>query len=80
MRKTKIAALCLFVIFAFVTPREAQATGWTDNNDGYTYSDENGCMHHVHTQEWRFLGITWNTRTVDVIVDCDDDGPDPLQE
>lgn len=79
MRKTNFTALILFVILAIAIPRFAEAkTGWNDVDDGYTYSDERGCMHHVHTQEWRLLGITWKTRTVDVIVDCDNNGPDPV--
>lgn len=81
MRKTKFTALILFLILAVAIPRTAEAKiGWVDNADGHTYSDSDGCMHHVHTREWRFLGITWKTETVDIKVDCDKDGADPVNE
>lgn len=46
------------------------AMGWTDVNDGWAAIDENGCLVHIHTQEWTFLWITWDTRTVVDVVWC----------
>jgi hypothetical protein len=58
-----------FVIFSFVlilmlTPMPAEAAGWTDADDGWTTTDQNGCLVYIHTQEWRLFGITWDTRIV----------------
>ncbi|MDX5422249.1 MAG: hypothetical protein LPK07_06540 [Hymenobacteraceae bacterium] len=64
-----IFALSL-VATTVITPLQAHALGWRDVPDGYTYQDANGCIHHVHTQEWRLFGITWSTRTVDDLVAC----------
>lgn len=71
MKKVKHA---IFVLCAaatvLLTPQQAHAIGWKDVPDGYTYQDANGCIHHVHTQEWRLFGITWSTRLVDDLVAC----------
>jgi hypothetical protein len=72
MTQSKKLLLGLLTVVALSMPMQANAAGWTDNPDGYTYQDANGCMHHVHTQEWRLFGITWSTRTVDDVVACPD--------
>lgn len=58
------------LLLSIVVPLQAQAAGWEDVPDGYTYQDAYGCIHHVHTQEWRLFGITWTSRTVDDLVAC----------
>ena len=64
-----IFVVCL-VATALTFPLRAHALGWEDIPDGYTYEDTNGCIHHVHTQEWQLFGITWSSRTVDDLVAC----------
>lgn len=64
-----IFAICI-VATAIITPLQAYAIGWEDVPDGYTYQDANGCIHHVHSQEWKLFGITWSTRLVDDLVAC----------
>ena len=65
-RKLSIA---LVLIISTLSANQAHA-GWKDVPDGYTYQDSNGCMHHVHTQEYRLLGIKFASRTVDDTVAC----------
>lgn len=59
-----------FALLLVVLPMKADAMGWTDVNDGWAAIDENGCLVHIHTQEWTFLWITWDTRTVVDVVWC----------
>lgn len=75
--KSYLAILSLVFIFS-VTPYTAKASGWTDLLDGWAANvldgwaaiDGNGCLVHIHTQEYRLFGITWSTREVIDVVWC----------
>ena len=51
-------------LFLFLTSMKADAAGWTGVDDGWAAIDSNGCLVHIHTEEWKLFGITWSTRTV----------------
>jgi hypothetical protein len=67
-KKSYIGILALVMLLS-VSPFQAEAAGWTDNPDGHA-AIVNGCLVHIHTQEYRLFGITWATREVVDIVAC----------
>lgn len=67
--KRYLGVLSLATIL-FIVPMKADAMGWENVDDGWAAIDSNGCLVHIHTQEWNFLWITWDTRTVVDVVWC----------
>lgn len=69
-RPLAMLSLILFLMTSTVQPAEAKFWGTDRISDGYTYQDENGCMHHVYTDGYYVFWIRVSTTQHDVIVAC----------
>ncbi|MCU0383906.1 MAG: hypothetical protein MUF68_07535, partial [Cyclobacteriaceae bacterium] len=67
-KKSYLMIFSLLLILSF-SPNKANATGWEDVLDGHA-AIVNGCLIHIHTQEFKLFGITWAKREVVDVVVC----------